>query len=253
MIGLDAFRAALIGLGGNMLLPARGGDFLRCWYSHRKTSIALSVILSRLIVEKAIDLLIIFFIGLVASAVFYNADFFQYIFIVSALGFTLVLSLLAVAMTAGPQALSWVEFILTTARIPTAARQKILQTCGDITKNLSVADAAVPSFLTLAMWLSLYASAYILIAKMVGISLTYSEALVVMFAGALGLMVPAAPSGIGTFHASVVSAFVMLGRSSSEGLILGTAIHFLFLIAYVVPMLAVGGQWRNMSQSQVDK
>jgi hypothetical protein len=36
----------------------------------------------------------------------------------------------------------------------------------------------------------------------------------------------------------------LLGRSSSEGIVLATAIHFLFLVIYAVPALVIGCQWR---------
>ena len=51
------------------------------------------------------------------------------------------------------------------------------------------------------------------------------------FAGVLGLMLPATPSGIGTLHASVVSAFIFLGRSPAERLLMATPIHLLFFVA----------------------
>ena len=56
--------------------------------------------------------------------------------------------------------------------------------------------------------------------------------MVLLFAAALGLAIPAAPSGIGTFHAAVVSAFVLLGRPASEGLVVAVAIHGVFFIGY---------------------
>ena len=56
--------------------------------------------------------------------------------------------------------------------------------------------------------------------------------MVLLFAAALGMAIPGAPSGIGTFHAAVVSAFVVLGRPASEGLVLAVAAHGVFFIGY---------------------
>src|SRR4029450_11196858 len=101
-----------------------------------------------------------------------------------------------------------------------------------------------PALLTMALWLVAYSMSYILDAGFVGVNLSYAASLLLLFAGALGLMVPAAPSGIGTFHASVVSAFLLLERSASEGLLVATVIHLLFFVAYVAPAALLYGRWR---------
>ncbi len=70
---------------------------------------------------------------------------------------------------------------------------------------------------------------------MVGIPLGYLESLILVFAGALGLALPAAPSGLGTFHVSILSGFVLLGRDPAEGLAIAVAIHGAFFIALLIP------------------
>jgi hypothetical protein len=90
---------------------------------------------------------------------------------------------------------------------------------------------------TAAIWLVLYVFAYLAVAQLVGMSLTVGEVMVLLFAAALGLAIPAAPSGIGTFHAAIVSAFVLLGKPASEGLVLAVAIHGVFFIGFC----AIGG------------
>ena len=65
----------------------------------------------------------------------------------------------------------------------------------------------------------------------------------VLSVGTLGLMLPGAPSGLGTYHASVVSAFVILGRPAAEGLLLATAIHFLFFVALGLPVVLLYLYW----------
>jgi len=70
---------------------------------------------------------------------------------------------------------------------------------------------------------------------MVGIPVGYVEALILVFVGALGLALPAAPSGLGTFHASILSGFVLLGRDSTDGFVLAVAIHAVFFLALLLP------------------
>lgn len=48
------------------------------------------------------------------------------------------------------------------------------------------------------------------VAKFVGIHLTSADTMVLLCAGALGVAILAAPSGLGTFHAAIISAFWIL-------------------------------------------
>ncbi|MBW9056661.1 flippase-like domain-containing protein [Rhizobium mesosinicum] len=242
--GADAALSSLIGLGGNMLLPARGGDLLRGWYSHRKASMPYSEIMSRLAVEKYVDLLTIFLIGILAGVSSSSLAVERYMLAFSTAGFIAVLAIYFMIMFFAERFLIMSHAILDWTRAPHWIRASLDSVVRDMKIKLTFSATIIPSFLTLAMWLSLYVGSYIAIAHMVRIPLTYSEALLVLFAGALGLMIPAAPSGVGTFHASVVSAFLLLGRPASEGLVLGTAIHFLFLVTYSVPALIIGSQRR---------
>ena len=97
--------------------------------------------------------------------------------------------------------------------------------------------------ITLVLWLIIYGTSYLCIAGLVGVSFSYPEALVVFWSSMQGLMIPAAPSGLGVYHATVVSAFYFLGRPISEGLVLATALHISFFVALVVPMGLLYGKW----------
>ncbi len=245
---MDGILSSLIGLGGNMLLPARGGDLLRVWYSHRKTSMPYTEIMSRLVVEKYVDFLTIFLIGILAAVVSSSLAVEDYMLAFSLTGFVLVLMISLMIIFFADRLLKVTHYIFAVVRLPAWGRDGVDRVVHDMKTKLRFSATVIPSLLTLGMWLSLYAGSYIVVAHMVGISLSYSEALVLLFAGALGLMVPAAPSGVGTFHASIVSAFLLLGRPPSEGLVLGTAVHFLFLVVYAVPALVIGGQKRLQCQ-----
>jgi len=241
---MASFTASIIGLGGNMLLPARGGDLLRVYYSGQRAEIPYAGVFSRLVVEKFVDFLTIFLVGLLAAVL--NRTLFSngYILYFSAVGLAGAL-LVAIGLRFSSKQLSAVAGrVLRLLKLTSVAEKGVERVLLDLARGLSVSAVALPSLLTLLMWVLLYSWAYILVGRIVGISLSYDESLVVLFAGSLGLMIPAAPSGVGTYHASVVSAFILLGRSSSEGIVLATAIHFLFLVIYAVPALVIGCQWR---------
>ena len=87
---------------------------------------------------------------------------------------------------------------------------------------------------TAFIWMVLYVLAYLAVAKFVGIHLTLADTMVLLCAGALGVAIPAAPSGLGTFHAAIISAFRILDRPVAEGLVLAVAIHGVFFVGFCI-------------------
>lgn len=241
-----AWFASMLGLGANMVLPARGGDFLRVHYSHIASGIPYADGLGALFAEKIVDLTTIIIVGFIA-VYFLTGDMrsgYEYILLASMLG-TLALVFTAVVIlkffTDGLT--SFLRLLFKLLRMQGFFDRHLTSVINSSARSLSISRVLLPTTITLALWFSAYALAYLFVARAVGLSLGYKDSLFILFAGALGLMIPAAPSGIGTFHASVVSAFIMLGRSSSEGLLLATAVHLLFFIIYVVPAAFILGHW----------
>jgi glycosyltransferase 2 family protein len=244
------FEAAMVGsllcLGGNMLLPARGGDLIRAQHSRNATGKPYSEIFSKVIVEKVIDLGSIVAIGTAALLLRYDATTSRYLDLLLAVLATAMLGLSCVVIGLryfrGP-AIKALRAVATAVRLRPFTEAHIIPLLGDAGASFSVSNLAWPILVTLAMWLLLYAPSYMAVGAFVGVNMDYTEALFVLFAGAIGLMIPAAPSGIGTFHTSIVSAFVFLGRPASEGLLLATAIHLLFLIVCALPASALLWRW----------
>lgn len=239
--------ASVLCLGGNMFLPARGGDLLRVHYSHVVAKMPHAEVLSKLFVEKAIDLVTIAAVGVLASTSLHEPSISAHpsiltIFTVSAL--TMALGAVVMIKYFGEPLLRCLQPVFKFAGKTAFFERHVTHLVRDASRSLTLPTMFLPGILTLAMWLSVYALSYVLAARFVGITLSYQESLLVLFAGALGLMLPAAPSGIGTFHASVVSAFIFLGRSPAEGLLVATAIHLLFFVAYVVPAVFFYSRWR---------
>lgn len=239
--------SSLLCIGGNMFLPARGGDILKVHHSHMISGIPHSQILSRLIVEKIVDLLAITIIGMTGIIFLESEHLNQHLKVT----FLFISALLSVTI-ASLIALKFFTNLLLRKLQPLFRvigkedffKRHISHLFIDIRDNLSTRLVSAPIIITTIMWLTISPASYIVISDLVGVSLSYQESLLVLFAGALGLMLPAAPSGIGTFHASIVSAFVLIERPPSEGLLVGTAIHLLFFLAYAVPALIFYFRWR---------
>jgi hypothetical protein len=245
------FEAAMVGsllcLGGNMLLPVRGGDLIRAQHSRNATGKPYSEIFSKVIVEKVIDLGTIIAIGMAALLFRDQAMTSRYLDLLLGVLATAMLGLACVVIGLRcfhRPAIGTLRAISTAVRLRPFTDAHIIPLLGDASASFSVSNLAWPTLVTLAMWLFLYAPSYMAIGAFIGVHMDYTEALFVLFAGAIGLMIPAAPSGIGTFHTSIVSAFVFLGRSASQGLLLATAIHLLFLVVFAIPASALLWRWR---------
>lgn len=242
-----SLMASLLGLGANMFLPARGGDLLRVHYSRVVATVPYVDALGRLLVEKLVDLVTIISVGIFSLILLnhtLNAEYRNVLLIVM-LGAILAIFLSAILIRLfGDRLVPLLRPVFRLVRLQDFFDRHIIYFIRNSARSLSLSVTIVPAVLTLVLWLSAYALAYIFVARFVGVALSYQESLFVLFAGGLGLMIPAAPSGVGTFHASVVSAFVLLGRSPSEGLLLATAVHFLFFVVYVVPAALILGHWR---------
>ncbi|WP_315859868.1 lysylphosphatidylglycerol synthase transmembrane domain-containing protein [Rhizobium leguminosarum] len=242
-----SLMASLLGLGANMFLPARGGDILRVHYSRVVATVPYADALGRLLVEKVVDLVTIISVGIFSLVLLNHTLNVEYrnVLLIVMLGAILAILISAILIRHfGDRLTPLLRPVFGLVRLQDFFDRHIVYLVRNSTRSLSLSVTILPAVLTLVLWLSAYALAYIFVARFVGVALSYQEALFVLFAGGLGLMIPAAPSGVGTFHASVVSAFVLLGRSPSEGLLLATAVHFLFFVVYVVPAALILGHWR---------
>ncbi|MEH7866217.1 lysylphosphatidylglycerol synthase transmembrane domain-containing protein [Rhizobium laguerreae] len=242
-----SLMASLLGLGANMFLPARGGDLLRVHYSRVVATVPYVDAFGRLLVEKVVDLATILSVGifsLVLAGHTLNSEY-RNVLLVIMIGAVLGIFLSAILVRYfGDRLIPVLRPVFGVVRLQDFFDRHISNFIRNSARSLSISVTFIPAALTLILWLSAYALAYIFVARFVGVPLSYQESLFVLFAGGLGLMIPAAPSGVGTFHASVVSAFVLLGRLPSEGLLLATAVHFLFFVVYVVPAALILGHWR---------
>lgn len=88
------------------------------------------------------------------------------------------------------------------------------------------------AFATTFLWFLSYPLAYFLAGRLLGADLPYSHLVVITIAGALGVALPAVPSGLGVLHASLISAFLLLGRSAADGLAYATTVHLLWFLVF---------------------
>lgn len=221
---------AAIGLGGNQVLPLRGGDALRVVLSSRgPRAPSLHSGVSAIAVEKLFDLMAVAAFGLASTATVV-ATSETGINITAVAVLILCIAVAALLTARSSLMITAIRYFSRVIRLSPRLYRHLLRPLLHLRQSTTPGRVAILLAQTAFIWLVLYALAFLAIAQLVGMRLGLADVMVLMFAGALGVAIPAAPSGIGTFHAAIVSAFILLGKPASEGLVLAVAIHGVFFI-----------------------
>ncbi|TGL67137.1 lysylphosphatidylglycerol synthase transmembrane domain-containing protein [Leptospira levettii] len=222
----QSFTTAIIGVGLNMVLPARGGDLVRLLMNKRDSDLPLTHLLSRIFLEKVMDLGAVVVIG--AGALFYMGLGQS-----KNLSLLLISALVILAMLVG---LILVKYFLSTLQklllgiFSLIGKQSFYETKLDhhlieFSEFLQGDKLIKPLAYSLPTWIFGYAISYYLAGMLIGMPIRFPEASLFMFLGGMGVAIPSAPSGIGVFHAAIISGFIILGRDPGEGLVYATVVH----------------------------
>ncbi len=225
----DAGQVTAIGLAANQLLPLRGGDALRVALTARGCGLHRSV--SALAMEKVLDLMAVAALGLAVLTVTRAATHPALaISVFSICAATLGMATLLV-LSAKSQLLSRaIRQLCRNCRVPCSLYRH--WACIRRAIALSLAHRPLAALLqTVVIWFVLYAMVYAAIGMLIGVGLSIPDIAVLLFAGAIGLALPGAPSGLGTYHAAIASAFVLLERPFNEGLALAITAHAVFFVS----------------------
>ncbi|TGK29518.1 UPF0104 family protein [Leptospira gomenensis] len=221
-----ALLSSFIGVGANMFLPARGGDIFRLYFCKKESELAYPTLVTALFIEKVLDFSFIFSAGICALMFLGIKDASSDSFFILSTSAILGIFLGLVAVRYFNELL-----ISVLARIAGLAGKRewflnrLAHYIRDLGNFLVFRKFLLPAVLTAFTWLIGYALSYGILLKLVGIEMGYAGIVLIMFGGAVGVMVPSAPSGAGVFHASVTSSFVLMGRKASEGLFYATTVH----------------------------
>lgn len=229
-----AIEVAALGLGGNQIFPLRGGDALRVVLSSRGAAApSIHAAVSAIAIEKLFDLVAVAAFGLAAAATVMRKGHGE----INIAGIaTAILAIVVVTILAARS--TWLTKVIRALsraiRLSPRLYRHLLRPLVHLRQSTTAARSTVLLLQTAFIWLVLYVLAYVAIAQLIGIKLEPADVMVLLFAGSIGVAIPAAPSGIGTFHAAIVSAFILLGKPGSEGLVLAVAIHAVFFVGLCV-------------------
>ncbi|MEM7183473.1 MAG: lysylphosphatidylglycerol synthase transmembrane domain-containing protein [Spirochaetota bacterium] len=229
-----AISCSVIGGGGNMVLPARGGDLFRMYYCKYEAEIPYFSLLSRLFLEKVMDFVYVILIGILA---------FTYLQVQnqSTGNYTIftVLGIITLGVFIGLYLLrfqnAWLhkiaKFLFNKLGREEFFHKHISQHLQELESFLQIKNLLIPLLLTMSIWL-FYSIVYYILPMALGMQFSYEQAVFILFMAAMSMAVPSAPSGIGVFHASVLSGFIILALPEQQGLVFATLAHFFnFLVA----------------------
>jgi uncharacterized protein (TIRG00374 family) len=246
--GVASCLSALgIGNMANFLLPWRAGDVARCVLVGRDTSLSgVSRTLATLGVEKIMDgLALVGMVLLAISTLSPPAWMVRLVWAASAV----FGSALVVMVVLRYRAASFIDVGLA------ALRRVGLSSLGDRIRSplVSFADglAATSSAAQMLRLLGMTAAIWFMEALMIwglalsfGIDLPVESAIVVSAVLGLGLMVPAAPGGLGTYELAGVAGLTLVGVDASSALALTLVIHawvFITGVGLGLSLLALRG------------
>ncbi len=248
---MSAYASSIIGVGLNMVLPARGGDVMRLVINKKDSGLPIPNLLTKLFLEKVMDLGTIVLIG-ASALILLGLGESKNLSLIYISGFFLIGifgGLLAVRLFLDPLR-NLFRKIFGLLKRESFYQQKIdhhLVEFSDFLKGKKLIWPAVYSFPT---WLVGYATSYWLAGQLIGMDFIYTEVLFVMFVGAMGVAIPSAPSGIGVFHASVISGFLLLGKESGDGFVFATVFHLTQFVIITTLAIVFYLGWTALSKDK---
>ncbi len=254
----DCITVLAIGNMANFLLPGRAGDLARCVLLGRSASLHQSSrTLATLSVEKVLDGLALIAMVLFAIWALQPPHWVVDLVRVAALIFGCALVLLVVLRYRTSALIAFVRRMFAIVHLSSIESRfdGLLTSFSEgLTAVSSAAQMSTLLCLTAAIWMTEAALIWGLAAAL-GLVVSLKSAAMACAVLGLGLMIPAAPGGLGTYELFGTEAFQMAGVSGSSALALTVVIHawvFVTNIALGICMLAVRGISLTQLKNRLD-
>ncbi len=236
----SAYASSLIGVGLNMVLPARGGDVVRLVMNKKDSGLPLPNLISKLFLEKVMDLGAVVILGAFAFLFLGigSQKNLALVFVSGSVIFGMIVVLILIrfylkfVLTVGEKAMNLV-------RLGSVFEEKLKDQIIEFSEFLRGDKLAKPLAISFPTWILGYALNYYIAGQMIGMDFSFFECMLFIFVGAMGVAIPSAPSGIGVFHASIISGFILLGKDGGEGFVYATVVHLSQFIVTTTSALVV--------------
>lgn len=231
------FRFSAIGFMAIGVLPARLGEFVRPYLVKQHSGVRMSATMATVVLERLFDLLtLMIFLFIVLVKIPLKDEFFK----AGCIMLTIALALLAVFVVLGTRrefaarliakAVGWLpDRIGKPAGHFAESFLEGLQLLPDVKKTAWVL------VLSLCIWLMTGLSNYFMFYAF-NMDLSVFHAFALLAIVALGVMIPAAPGFVGTFHYACVLGLTAFGIPKSEAFSYAVAVHFM----QMAPVILIG-------------
>jgi uncharacterized protein (TIRG00374 family) len=255
---LSCFTMLGIGNMANFLLPGRVGDLTRCVFVGQDRSLANSSrALATLAVEKVLDGVALLGAVLLSVWALHPPHWVVALLQAAALlfGGTLVLLMGIRYRTFG--LIEWVRKSLRVMHL-LALEKKLDPLMTSFADGLTAIDSFGEMLIAMAATTAIWSTEIALIwglAGALGLTIPFKSAMIATAVLGLGLMIPAAPGGLGTYELFGTEAFKLVGLEASSALALTVVIHawvFVANVAIGLCLLAVSGLSLAQLRSRTD-
>jgi uncharacterized protein (TIRG00374 family) len=244
---INRLTTILIGFAANCVLPARLGEFIRANYLGHTEKISGSSAFGTIVVERLFDgltLLIVLFIGIMGTTFqgeweplnekLHNAGYMLLLMYIGVIVFL-------VGFKYRPQIfISILERLL--FFLPEKFRKKITDMLWNFSLGLVLLKSPAKWFLVIFYSFLVWAIHLVQIQwlqQALGLSLPFISTFLIMAMASLGVMIPSAPGYVGTFHLSVLYAFLLYGVGREEALSAAILWHAaLFMTTLIIGFIA---------------
>lgn len=216
---VSLLSALSIGVAANMVLPARAGEFVRAFVLGRRERLSKTTVFATVVLERVFDgFTILFFLLMVIVLAGVSSPELRYMGLAGSMFYLAMIAVLALLyFKAG-----WLER-LARAVLPQSIQERTLALMHSFVDGLAtirnVRQLAVVAALSLLTWVLIAASIWpVLTAFDFGAPVPYYTPFLLVATLGLGLMLPAAPAGIGVFQYVCVLTLRLVFSSGSEAL-----------------------------------
>ncbi len=180
----------------NILLPGRVGELSRFFYLKRYYKIPYNKSISIFTIDRSLDIIFLAFATVIGVEFFFTT---QQPYIYPTLFILLFFLLFYLVKYKKQNIFIFLKYI--PSKFLRVYIKKIIK---NISNNISTKIVLTASFYTLMVWFINGSFFVIFLKYVVHFDLTVSQSLLVYLASAIGMAIPLAPAGIGTFHFAVI-------------------------------------------------
>jgi uncharacterized protein (TIRG00374 family) len=200
---MSLLSALSIGVAANQVLPARAGEFVRAYVLGRRERLSKVTAFATIVLERVFDgLTILFFLLLVVLLIGVQSPEIHYMGVAGAIFYVVTIAAVLLVYFQESMLERWIHRLL-----PNSSREKAVGLlrafAGGLESIRSARQLVMILVLSLFLWVVIALSFWpVLTAFDFGVPVPFYTPFLLVATVGLGLMIPAAPAGIGVFQYS---------------------------------------------------